>query len=67
MRETEAETHPLSLRIPALLMRMVTVPKASVAVLMTAAPSETDDVFTTALPPAKPEMHSTFVYPFIYK
>jgi hypothetical protein len=34
---------------------MVTVPKASVAVLMTAAPSETDDVFTTALPPAEQE------------
>lgn len=55
LRETKAETHPLSLRIPALLIRMVTVPKASVAVLMIAAPSETDDVFTTAFPPAKNE------------
>lgn len=55
LRKTKTETHPLSLRIPALLMRMVTVPKASMAVLMTAAPSETDDVFTTALPPAEQE------------
>lgn len=45
--------HPLSLKIPALLIRMVTVPNASMAVLMTAAPSETEEVFTTAFPPAK--------------
>lgn len=39
--------------MPALLIRIVTVPNASTAVLMTAAPSETDEVFTTAFPPAK--------------
>lgn len=32
---------------------MVTVPNASMAVLMTAEPSETEEVFTTAFPPAK--------------
>lgn len=46
-------TDPLSLRIPALLIRMVTVPKVSTAVLMTDAPSVTDDVLATALPPAE--------------
>lgn len=46
------ETYPLSLRIPALLIRIVTVPKTSTAVLMTATPSATDEVFATALPPA---------------
>ena len=45
--------HPLSLKIPALLIRIETVPNASMAVLMTAAPSETEEVFTTAFPPAK--------------
>lgn len=45
--------YPLSRRIPALLMRIVTVPKLSTAVLITAAPSVTEDVFTTALPPAR--------------
>lgn len=45
--------HPLSLKMPALLIRIVTVPNASIAVLMTAAPFETDEVFTTAFPPAK--------------
>ena len=45
-------THPLSLRIPALLMRIVTVPKASTALLITAAPSVTE-VLTTAFPPLK--------------
>lgn len=49
-RETMA--HPLSRRIPALLMRIVTPPKASSAVLMTATPSVTDELLTTALPPA---------------
>ena len=43
--------YPLSRRIPALLMRMVTVPKASTAVLITAAPSVTDPMFATAFPP----------------
>jgi len=33
-------------------MRIVTPPKESTAVLMTAAPSVTDDEFTTAFPPA---------------
>ena len=46
-------THPLSLRMPALLMRIVTVPKASTADLITAAPSDTDEVLATALPPAE--------------
>ena len=45
--------HPLSLKIPALLIRIVTVPNASMAVLMTAAPSETEELFTTAFPPAE--------------
>ena len=45
-------TYPLSRRIPALLMRIVTFPKASMAVLMTASPSVTEELFTTALPPA---------------
>jgi hypothetical protein len=45
--------HPLSFKIPALLIRIVTVPNASTAVLMTAAPSETEEVFTTAFPPAR--------------
>lgn len=39
--------------MPALLMRIVTPPKASTAVLITAAPSVTDDVLATAFPPAK--------------
>lgn len=39
-------------RIPALLMRIVTPPNASNAVLMTASPSATEEVFATALPPA---------------
>lgn len=43
--------YPLSLRIPALLMRIVIPPNASKADLITAAPSVTDDVFTTAFPP----------------
>ena len=43
--------YPLSRRIPALLMRMVTVPNASTAVLITAAPSVTDPMFATAFPP----------------
>jgi len=38
--------------MPALLMRMVIPPKVSRAVLMTAAPSVTEDVFATAFPPA---------------
>ena len=46
-------THPLSRKIPALFIRIVTAPKLSTAVLMTAAPSETDEVFTTAFPPTK--------------
>src|SRR6266446_9044985 len=50
--ETRADKYPLSLRIPALLIRIVTVPNESMAVLMTAAPSETEDMFTTAFPPA---------------
>ena len=33
-------------------MRIVTPPKASTAVLMTAAPSVTEDEFITAFPPA---------------
>ena len=37
---------------PALLMRMVTLPNASSAVLTTASPSVTEELFTTALPPA---------------
>ncbi len=45
--------HPLSLRMPALLIRTVTVPKASTADLITAAPSDTDEVLVTALPPAE--------------
>ena len=45
-------THPLSLKMPALLIRMVTPPNVSKAVLITAAPSVTDDVFATAFPPA---------------
>lgn len=51
--ESFGVAHPLSLKIPALLIRMVTVPNASMAVLMTAEPSETEEVFTTAFPPAK--------------
>lgn len=47
------EAYPLSLRIPALLIRIVTVPKASTADLITAAPSATDEVLVTALPPAE--------------
>jgi hypothetical protein len=54
---TEAKSvsnaHPLSLNIPALLMRIVTPPKESTAVLMTAAPSVTEDELITAFPPAK--------------
>ena len=42
----------LSRRIPALLMSMVMLPNVSMAVLITAAPSATDEVLTTALPPA---------------
>lgn len=42
--------NPLSLKIPALLMRMVTLPKVSRAVLITAGPSVTEELFTTALP-----------------
>ena len=45
-------THPLSRNIPALFTRMVTPPKAWMALCITAAPSVTEDVFTTALPPA---------------
>lgn len=50
--QDSSQTHPLSRRIPALFMRMVTPPNASRAVLITAAPSVTDEVFVTALPPA---------------
>lgn len=50
--EAERRTYLLSRRMPALLMRMVTVPKLSTAVLMTASPSVTDEVLMTALPPA---------------
>jgi hypothetical protein len=42
--------NPLSRRIPALLINMVTPPKASSAVLITAGPSVADELFTTALP-----------------
>ena len=62
--------YPLSLKIPALLIRIVTPPNASKADLTTAAPSVTDDVFTTAFPPAihnKPQcqvsLRSTTVSP----
>jgi len=44
-------SYPLSLRIPALLIRIVIPPNASKADFMTAAPSVTDEVFTTAFPP----------------
>lgn len=47
-----SKPYPLSLRIPALLTRMVIPPNASKADLITAAPSVTDEVFTTAFPPA---------------
>ena len=50
-RDRNLGSYPLSLRIPALLIRIVIPPNASKADLMTAAPSVTDDVFTTALPP----------------
>lgn len=43
----------MSRKIPALLMRMVTVPNLSTADLMTASPSVTDEVFAIALPPAE--------------
>lgn len=52
--------YPLSLRIPALLTRIVIPPNASKADLITAAPSVTDDVFTTAFPPTihhKSQLH----------
>ena len=39
--------------MPALLMRIVTRPNELIAVCMTAAPSVADEVFATALPPAK--------------
>jgi hypothetical protein len=42
--------NPLSRRIPALLIRMVTPPKVSSAVLITVGPSVTEELFTTALP-----------------
>jgi hypothetical protein len=45
-------SYPLSLKIPALLIRIVIPPKASKADLMTAGPSVTDEVFATAFPPA---------------
>lgn len=48
--EGERLPDPLSRRIPALLISMVTPPKASSAVLITAGPSVTDELFTTALP-----------------
>ena len=41
------------LSMPALLINIVTVPKLSTAVLMTEAPSATEDEFATAFPPAK--------------
>ena len=50
-RDRSFRSYPLSLRIPALLIRIVIPPNASKADLMTAAPSVTDEVFTTALPP----------------
>jgi hypothetical protein len=43
-------TNPLSRKIPALLMRIVTPPKVSNAVLITIGPSVTEELFTTALP-----------------
>jgi hypothetical protein len=43
--------NPLSRKIPPLLMRIVTPPKASSAVFITADPSVTEELFTTALPP----------------
>jgi len=45
--------YPLSRNIPALFIRIVTVPKLSTAVLIIAAPSDTDEVFAMALPPAE--------------
>jgi hypothetical protein len=38
--------------MPALLIRMLTVPNASSALWMTAAPSVAEEALTTALPPA---------------
>ena len=45
-------TYPLSRKMPALFTSTVIPPNASMALCITAAPSVTEDVFTTASPPA---------------